>query len=370
MTIAPDRPERGRLSLPAPPMRAPTPPGKSGPPGPRGRRYPAARSGRPQGPLSLAEHRRPRGRNLGPVGRGLVRRLGAFAGVPQEGPLARRPICHRRGRRGRARWRQGHGGSPQGRHPDRLRRPRQLRRFGRTRACRHGGGRHSGAGQAPLRLHLHVQRPDREVPLLIDTSGAYVRPEGEGFICGASPEAELDPDWHDADPAARRSTSRSSRSSSGRRWPTASPPSRRSGRAAPGRGLTTCPCSTTTPSWPGPARHQFLSLQWLFRPWAAAIPGHGARISELIVDGRYRTLDLSDLGYERVLANRPLLEPKSSRAFVDAAIGPDATAAIEPALERPLSSVRCRRGAGELRFDAGALGAVAVPLNARRHRTG
>jgi glycine/D-amino acid oxidase-like deaminating enzyme len=70
-------------------------------------------------------------------------------------------------------------------------------------------------------------------PLLIDTSGAWCRPEGEGFIGSASPGlGDEDPDWHDDDPATQEPTTPSSRSGSGRRSPTASPPSRRSG---PGR---------------------------------------------------------------------------------------------------------------------------------------
>ncbi|MBA5778868.1 FAD-binding oxidoreductase [Stappia sp. F7233] len=34
-------------------------------------------------------------------------------------------------------------------------------------------------------------------PLLIDPTGAYVRPEGKGFLCGSAPDAERDPDAED-----------------------------------------------------------------------------------------------------------------------------------------------------------------------------
>jgi glycine/D-amino acid oxidase-like deaminating enzyme len=37
-------------------------------------------------------------------------------------------------------------------------------------------------------------------------------------------------------------------------------------------------------------------------------PAVGRGIAELIVRGRYATLDLSDLGHERIAAQRPLLE--------------------------------------------------------------
>ncbi len=105
-----DRSERGRLSLlrerggRTDPAREPRPADDGG------RRYPAPRPVRPEGPLSLAEHRGPRGRHLGPDGRGMVRRLGPAAGLPQKGPRARRRIREGRGRRDRAR--RGHDRRP------------------------------------------------------------------------------------------------------------------------------------------------------------------------------------------------------------------------------------------------------------------
>jgi glycine/D-amino acid oxidase-like deaminating enzyme len=37
-------------------------------------------------------------------------------------------------------------------------------------------------------------------------------------------------------------------------------------------------------------------------------PAVGRGLAELVVHGRYTTLDLADLGYERVVEGRPLLE--------------------------------------------------------------
>ncbi len=146
-------------------------------------------------------------------------------------------------------------------------------------------------------------------PLLVDTSGAYVRPEGEGFICGASPEAELDPDWHDADPASQEIDFSFFEEFI---WPSLAHRVPAFEAIRPGR------------AWAGPYDMSLLDHNAVVgRPSASSnfylcngFSGHGLQqapaigrgLSELIVDGRYRSLDLSDLGYERVLANRPLLE--------------------------------------------------------------
>jgi glycine/D-amino acid oxidase-like deaminating enzyme len=146
-------------------------------------------------------------------------------------------------------------------------------------------------------------------PLLIDISGAYVRPEGEGFICGASPDAEADADWHDGDPASQQIDFSFFEEFI---WPALAHRVPAFEAIRPGR------------AWAGPYDMSLLDHNAIVgRPEAFSnfylcngFSGHGLQqapaigrgLSELIVQGRYRALDLSDLGYERVLANRPLLE--------------------------------------------------------------
>ena len=146
-------------------------------------------------------------------------------------------------------------------------------------------------------------------PLLVDTSGAYVRPEGEGFICGASPEADQDPDWHDGDPMSQEIDHSYFEEFI---WPSLAHRVPAFESIKPGR------------AWAGPYDMSLLDHNAIIgRTGEVAnfylcngFSGHGLQqspavgrgIAELLVHGRYRTLDLSDLGYERVVANRPLIE--------------------------------------------------------------
>lgn len=152
-------------------------------------------------------------------------------------------------------------------------------------------------------------------PLLIDTSGAYCRPEGkrssEGqmFICGASPPADLDREWIETDadvedvdwsffeehvwaPLAHRVPAFEA--------------------IKPGR------------AWAGPYDMNELDGNAILGPavgvanlyLANGFSGHGLQqspavgrgLAEQIVHGGYRTLDLADLGHERIVAGRPLTE--------------------------------------------------------------
>jgi len=148
------------------------------------------------------------------------------------------------------------------------------------------------------------------LPLLIDTSGAYVRPEGEGnFICGASPEADVDPDWSDEDPASQEIDFSFFEEFI---WPSLAHRIPAFEAIKPGR------------AWSGPYDMSLLDHNAIIGKAGEienfylcnGFSGHGLQqapavgrgLSELIVHGGYRTLDLSELGYERVLVNRPLLE--------------------------------------------------------------
>jgi FAD-dependent oxidoreductase domain-containing protein 1 len=142
-------------------------------------------------------------------------------------------------------------------------------------------------------------------PLIIDRSGVWWRPEGEGYICGFSPDDDndidqkddFDVDW----PLFEEII-----------WPVLAHrvPAFESPR--PGR------------AWAGHYDMHLLDHNAIVGRvtgfenalLACGFSGHGLQqapsvgrgLAELIVEGRYTTLDLSDLDMTRVAAGRPLLE--------------------------------------------------------------
>ena len=141
-------------------------------------------------------------------------------------------------------------------------------------------------------------------PLVIDVSGAYVRTEGEGYICGISPPEDQDPDSSDFDvvwPQFEEII-----------WPALAHripafESIRPGRAWAGHyDLNVFDHNAIVGRAPG------LENAYL----AAGFSGHGIQqspavgrgLAELIAQGRYVTLDLGDFAYERIAAARPLVE--------------------------------------------------------------
>jgi len=142
-------------------------------------------------------------------------------------------------------------------------------------------------------------------PLVIDTSGVYFRPEGGQFIGGTSPkEGEDDPDDLPLEvdyPAFDEVI-----------WP------------ALARRVPAFEAIKVTGGWSGyyelntldhngiVGRHPSWSNVYFANGFSGhglqQSPGVGRGVAELIVDGEFRTLDLSPLSFDRVLAGRPLVE--------------------------------------------------------------
>lgn len=147
-------------------------------------------------------------------------------------------------------------------------------------------------------------------PMLIDASGCYARPEGhrtaEGqmFICGSAPAEENDPDTNDFDVDYALFEEHV--------WPTLATRVPAFEAIRPGR------------AWAGHYDMNLFDANAILGPvpdlpnfyLANGFSGHGLQqspavgrgLAELLVHGRYVTLDLSEAGFERIAANKPLLE--------------------------------------------------------------
>ncbi len=143
-----------------------------------------------------------------------------------------------------------------------------------------------------------------DCPLLIDKTGVYVRPEGENYICGVSPPEQDDPDCDDFDVVWRHFDETI--------WPALAERVPAFEAIRPGRAWA---CHYDLNIFDHNAivgrlgEHENAYI-------AAGFSGHGMQqspaigrgLAELIVEGRYATLDLSPFAFERIAANRPLLE--------------------------------------------------------------
>ena len=141
-------------------------------------------------------------------------------------------------------------------------------------------------------------------PLVIDVSGAYVRTEGDSYVCGISPPEAEDPDSDDFDviwpqfediiwPALAHRIPAFENLRPGRAW-------------AGHYDLNVFDHNAIVGRLPEVANGYV----------ASGFSGHGIQqspavgrgLAELIAQGRYATLDLSDFAYERIAAGRPIME--------------------------------------------------------------
>ena len=142
------------------------------------------------------------------------------------------------------------------------------------------------------------------MPLLFDTEGLWMRPEGDGFICGMVPPGH-DPDAYDdfePDHAMFEDLV----------WP------------ALAHRIPVLEQLRMERSWAGHYEFNALDQNGVIGPhdevgnfiFATGFSGHGVMhspatgrgVAELITHGGFRTLDLSPLGYGRVRESRPLAE--------------------------------------------------------------
>lgn len=142
------------------------------------------------------------------------------------------------------------------------------------------------------------------LPLLVDPSGVYVRPEGPQFICGVSPDADDDPDTLDLAveyPLFENHI-----------WPTLA------------HRIPAFEAIKQVGAWAGLYEVNTLDHNAVLGPhpevesmlFANGFSGHGLQqapavgraIAEWIVHGRWVSLDLSAFSYDRIPARRPLRE--------------------------------------------------------------
>ncbi len=157
---------------------------------------------------------------------------------------------------------------------------------------------------------VHCREKVEGLPMLIDgtviSSGVYIRPEGQYFICGVSPEENADPrvgeDDYDVDYSLFDDVI----------WP----------------GLATripaFEALKMVRAWAGhydfhtfdhnavigrhPEVTNFVFCNGFSGHGIQQGPGAGRAVAELIAFGEYRSIDLSVFGYDRLAAGRPVVE--------------------------------------------------------------
>ena len=160
--------------------------------------------------------------------------------------------------------------------------------------------------QARKRCVFHVRSPARTpgCGLVIDPSGVYFRPEGEGWLCGVAPPADQDPPCEDFEVTHALFDDIV--------WP------------ALAQRVEGFEALRVLRAWAGHYDLNLLDHNMILGAhpdvdnllFANGFSGHGLQhapavgrgLSELVLHGAYGSLDLSRLGWERVLQNRPLPE--------------------------------------------------------------
>ncbi|PVY58077.1 MULTISPECIES: FAD-binding oxidoreductase [unclassified Simplicispira] len=159
---------------------------------------------------------------------------------------------------------------------------------------------------AKRRTVFHFSCPEAlpHCPLLIDPSGIWLRPEGAGFIAGYAPAEDADPDDAPLDPDHAAFENHV--------WPQLA------------ARIPAFEALRLHSSWAGyyemnafdhnailglhPACDNLYFANGFSGHGLQQCPAVGRGLAELILTGRWQTLDLEPLAFQRLLDNRPLLE--------------------------------------------------------------
>ncbi|MCP8894971.1 FAD-binding oxidoreductase [Shinella daejeonensis] len=142
------------------------------------------------------------------------------------------------------------------------------------------------------------------LPLMIDPSGVFCRPEGRFFLAGCPPVEDPATDWDDFEPRYEEFEEII--------WP------------ALAERSPAFEAIKVVNQWAGhydfntldhnlvvgrhPTVRNFVFANGFSGHGLQQGPATGRGVSELIAYGEYRTLDLTEVGYERIVENRPFLE--------------------------------------------------------------
>ncbi|MFZ6047363.1 NAD(P)/FAD-dependent oxidoreductase [Pseudomonas sp. CR3202] len=154
-------------------------------------------------------------------------------------------------------------------------------------------------------FHIKAPLPGEGFPMLFDNSGAWIRPEGDGFIAGIAPEECRDPNAEgdfEPDHYLLEETL----------WPLLA------------HRVPALEQLRVQRAWAGhyevnlldhngvvgahPEVPNFIHATGFSGHGVMHSPATGRAVAELITQGGFRSLDLSPLGFERILANRPIVE--------------------------------------------------------------
>ncbi|MEJ0074323.1 MAG: FAD-binding oxidoreductase [Alphaproteobacteria bacterium] len=146
--------------------------------------------------------------------------------------------------------------------------------------------------------------PLPDMPLMVDPSGVWIRPEGEMYICGVSPPEDVDPRAADFEvdhaqfddvvwPALAHRVQALETLKLQRAWAGHYDYNTLDQNAVIGRH---------------PEIANFIFANGFSGHGLQQSPATGRAVAELIVHGRFISLDLAIFGYERVVARRPVKE--------------------------------------------------------------